>query len=213
MPARLRVGATRERASMPHLTPGRCTPPRSHPRKRGPCSALRRAVCVVASLANAPRTRSRAAWCGKGRQAAYGCDDGSGLLRLLPQTGLRLTSRSHRDIGRAPLLAAIPFWPQRIARILLRQALRSLPDLVPLTGTRSVNGSPSIDASAAGCLRKKLCVSKCRAGRIQHHLHGVLFAPFFGFFRFRSLSGLNPTNSWPKVSPGPAVNTTNRCKT
>ena len=27
-----------------------CTPTRSHPRKRGPCSTLRRAVCVVARL-------------------------------------------------------------------------------------------------------------------------------------------------------------------
>ena len=27
-----------------------CAPPRSHPRKRGPCSSLRRAGCVVALL-------------------------------------------------------------------------------------------------------------------------------------------------------------------
>jgi len=71
------------------------------PRCADPCSVLRRAVCVVPSLANAPRTRSRAAWCGKGRQAAYGCDNIWGLMRLLPQTGLRLTRRS-RAILAAP---------------------------------------------------------------------------------------------------------------
>jgi len=57
------------------------------------------AACFVARLAHAPRTRSRAAWCGQGRQAAYGCDGVSGLQRLLPQTGLRQTSRSRRDMG------------------------------------------------------------------------------------------------------------------
>ena len=50
-------------------------------------------------------------------------------------------------------------------------------------------------ASPTGCLRKKPCISKRRVGRNKRHLHGVLFAPFFGFFHFRSLSGLSPTNS------------------
>jgi hypothetical protein len=42
--------------------------------------------------------RHAAAWCGKGRQAACECDGVPGLMRLLPQTGLRLTSRSRRDM-------------------------------------------------------------------------------------------------------------------
>jgi hypothetical protein len=106
VPARFRAGATRERASTLHLIAGPCTPPRSHPRKRGPCSTLRRAACVVALLAHAPRPRSRAAWCGTGRAAA--CLSHAtypGLMRLLPQTGLRLTSRSRPDMGCGSLRA------------------------------------------------------------------------------------------------------------
>ena len=46
-------------------------------------------------------------------------------LRVVAKTGVCVVPSlaNIRDIGYAPLLAAIPFWPQRIARILLRQAL------------------------------------------------------------------------------------------
>ena len=67
----------------------------------------------VGRLDHAPRTRSRAAGCGKGRQAACGCDSISGLMRLLPQTGLRLTSRSRRDIACAVLRVSTNFASQR----------------------------------------------------------------------------------------------------
>jgi len=51
VPARSRVGATRERARARRMeSRAPCTPPRSHPRKPGPCSTLRRAVCIVARL-------------------------------------------------------------------------------------------------------------------------------------------------------------------
>ena len=52
----------------------------------------------VGRLDHAPRTRLRAAWGWKGHKAACGCDGVPGLMRLLPQTGLRLTSHSRRDM-------------------------------------------------------------------------------------------------------------------
>jgi len=67
----------------------------------------------VGRLDHAPRTRSRAAWCGQGRQAAYGCDGVPELPRLLPQTGLRLTRRSRRDMLCAALRVSTNFYSQR----------------------------------------------------------------------------------------------------
>ncbi len=67
----------------------------------------------VGRLDHAPRTRSRAAWCGQGRQAACGGTVGPGLQRMLPQTGLRLTSRSRRDMLCAVLRFIIDFDSQR----------------------------------------------------------------------------------------------------
>ena len=67
----------------------------------------------VGRLDHAPRTRSRAAWCGQGREAACGCDNGTGLMRLLPQTGLRLTSRSRRDMLCTVLRVSTNFASQR----------------------------------------------------------------------------------------------------
>src|SRR5687767_15261755 len=61
------------------------------------------AAYFVGRLAHAPRPRSRAAWCGTGREAACSTDADPGLLRLLPQTGLRLTSRRRRDMCCAAL--------------------------------------------------------------------------------------------------------------
>jgi hypothetical protein len=61
----------------------------------------------VGRLGHAPRPRSRAAWCGTGPKAACSSDICTGLLRLLPQTGLGLTSRSRRDMA-GVVLRVIP---------------------------------------------------------------------------------------------------------
>jgi hypothetical protein len=46
----LGVGATPQRAKRAEFNPrAHCTPPRSHPRRRGPCSTLRRAGRIPAS--------------------------------------------------------------------------------------------------------------------------------------------------------------------
>ena len=92
------------------------------------CSFRRATAAISRILEGSPtakcaRPRSRVAWCGTGRGAACSCDNAPQLPRLLPQTGLRLTSRSRRDIGCAPLLASIPFWAQRIAWGSMRWAL------------------------------------------------------------------------------------------
>src|SRR5215475_1760216 len=51
VPARTRVGATRERATAPHLNACLRTCGVASPEEhRGPCSSLRRAVCFVARL-------------------------------------------------------------------------------------------------------------------------------------------------------------------
>jgi len=57
----------------------------------------------VGRLGHAPRPRCGAAGCGTGRAAACSCDIAPGLPRLLPQTGLRLTSRSRLDMPCAVL--------------------------------------------------------------------------------------------------------------
>jgi len=89
----------RRRAQGPRIRACSCLAAGSHPSMECLEPAPPCAGHFVGRLGHAPRTRSRAAWCGKGRKAAYGCDDGSGLPRLLPQTGLRLTSRSRRDMA------------------------------------------------------------------------------------------------------------------
>ena len=96
-------------APLAGMRPRRCAPvlriracfrpaPGSHPSKRRLEPAPPCAGHFVGRLDHAPRTRSRAAWCGQGRGAACGCDGVPGLMRLLPQTGLRQTSRSRRDM-------------------------------------------------------------------------------------------------------------------
>ena len=75
-----------------------CPAPGSHPSRERLEPAPPCAGHFVGRLDHAPRTRSRAAWCGQGREAACGCGGVPGLIRLLPQTGLRLTSRSRRDM-------------------------------------------------------------------------------------------------------------------
>ena len=50
MPARLRVGATPERAIAPHSSRAHARLRGRIPGNRGPCSTLRRAVCFVARL-------------------------------------------------------------------------------------------------------------------------------------------------------------------
>ncbi len=95
-----------------------CPAPGSHPSMERLEPAPPCAGHFVGRLDHAPRTRSRAAWCGKGRRAAYGCDGVPGLMRLLPQTGLRLTSRSRRDMLCAVLRVITNFDSQR-TRVLL----------------------------------------------------------------------------------------------
>ena len=86
-----------------------CPAAGSHPSKTCLEPAPPCAGHFVGRLGHAPRTRSRAAWCGKGRKAACGCNNGTGLMRLLPQTGLRLTSRSRRDMPCVVLRVIVDF--------------------------------------------------------------------------------------------------------
>jgi hypothetical protein len=90
-----------------------CPAPGSHPsierlEPAPPCTGH-----FVDRLGHAPRTRSRAAWCVQGRRAACGCDNVTGLMLLLPQTGPRLTSRSRRDMLCAALRVITNFDSQR----------------------------------------------------------------------------------------------------
>ena len=101
------------RACVPRMTARLCPAPGSHPTMKLLEPAPPYAGHFVGRLAHAPRPRSRAAWCGTGRKAAYSSDGGTGLPRLLPQTGLRQTSRSRRDMSCAPLRVINPFWLQR----------------------------------------------------------------------------------------------------
>ena len=103
----------RRRALVPRTTARSCPAPGSHPSIERSEPAPPCAGHFVGRLDHAPRTRSRAAWCGQGRQAACGCDSISGLMRLLPQTGLRLTSRSRRDMLCAVLRVHTNFASQR----------------------------------------------------------------------------------------------------
>ena len=103
----------RRRACVPRIMARLCPAPGSHPTMKPLEPAPPYAGHFVGRLAYAPRPRSRAAWCGTGCKAAYSGDSGTGLLRLLPQTGLRLTSRSRRDMSCTTLRVINPFWLQR----------------------------------------------------------------------------------------------------
>jgi len=67
-----------------------------------------------------------------------------------------------RDIGCAPLLTAIPFWPQRIARILLRQALVFIPN--PLPARAAVMSVETLrGAIVPPCGRRPACLPEAQA--------------------------------------------------
>ena len=77
----------------------------------GTCSALRGTLCRAACSC-APASVSRSV-VRDGVQGGVFERDAAGLLRLLPQTGLRPTSRSRRDMSCATLRVINPFWLQR----------------------------------------------------------------------------------------------------
>ena len=93
----------RRRAQVPRMMARYRPAAGSHPTMKPLEPAPPYAGHFVGRLAHAPRPRSRAAWCGTGCKAACWGENETGLLRLLPQTGLRLTSRSRRDMSCATL--------------------------------------------------------------------------------------------------------------
>ena len=103
----------RRHACVPRMIARPCPAPGSHPTMKPLEPAPPCAGHFVGRLAHAPRPRSPERWCGTGRKAACSGDGGTGLLRLLPQTGLRQTSRSRRDMNCATLRVINPFWLQR----------------------------------------------------------------------------------------------------